>query len=432
MDRFSKRVQFPVLALFLIACAAAFGQDRLGVGSNGEYGAQVAMRCHSYIKVSARTLPYTDGRQPQGNLTLVRIEFENTSDKPVTFHYVVSRNAAAGNEVIQANKDSQAFFVGSRAGGNTKVADVLVADPKDFFVNVGKVETTGSTTFGQCAGPTLTPDDFCFLKPEPKCPGYQVPKGAGKEPILDPTKNPATGQQQNPTNITSTGMSAEAIKQKIVENLKANIKPVKMPDNVGFMAYSDIAIDTNGSTITIKYRVQNERGSSENFTDTISYANLAQNPSYPLQGPHFVYNYRTAYPDSRFQYLTGIGAGMSLPYDTGPNDQNFNELKALAAQLTGAPSTQPGATTTANGSPRISPVTNVTSKWVLTNRTADPVNVYWMDYQGQEKLYVTLQPGNQWVCDTFVGHIWRIRSPGSQQLIRELVIQGSPQDDVIR
>ena len=298
------RIQFLGLALILIAgVTTAFGQDY--------WSEQKPMSCHPKLLSSVHGgifQPQVKQYEWQGRVT-------NTYDQTVTFDMYMK----VGNQ----KKSIGRFTV--EAGKSTNATSLYYDDPSKLL--------------------EISVDNVCFLKGGCKktCyAGCDDGRSINQPSCDDQPTSPTSNQNQNPANNSGAANSAEGIKQRIVENLRANIRPVKMPDNVGYMNYSDIVINTNGAAITIKYRVQNERGSSQDFTDTIPFTNLAQDPRYPLQGPHFVYNYRTAYPDSRFQFLTGIGAGMSLPYDTGPNDQNFNELKALAAELAGATSTPQG------------------------------------------------------------------------------------------
>jgi hypothetical protein len=49
------------------------------------------------------------------------------------------------------------------------------------------------------------------------------------------------------------------------------------------------------------------------------------------------------------------------------------------------------------------------TKVTFQNTTAGPVQVDWMDYQGQPKTYFTLQPGQKVDAATYPGHAWRAR-----------------------
>jgi hypothetical protein len=48
----------------------------------------------------------------------------------------------------------------------------------------------------------------------------------------------------------------------------------------------------------------------------------------------------------------------------------------------------------------------VSTKIRFINRTAHAVHVYWLNYQGKRVLYQTLGPGQSYVQQTYLTHLW--------------------------
>ena len=44
----------------------------------------------------------------------------------------------------------------------------------------------------------------------------------------------------------------------------------------------------------------------------------------------------------------------------------------------------------------------------FVNRSDEPVKVYWLNYQGERKLYQYLPPGGRHTQQTFIGHNWLV------------------------
>ncbi|MBD8877636.1 hypothetical protein [Roseibium polysiphoniae] len=69
---------------------------------------------------------------------------------------------------------------------------------------------------------------------------------------------------------------------------------------------------------------------------------------------------------------------------------------------------------------------------VFRNTSRDAVDVHWIDYNGGERVYARLQPGQILEQQTYVSHAWMVRSAGGQCLgiyvsrtpYREVVISG--------
>lgn len=50
----------------------------------------------------------------------------------------------------------------------------------------------------------------------------------------------------------------------------------------------------------------------------------------------------------------------------------------------------------------------------VVNRSNAPLRVYWLDFQGNARLYHTVPPGSRIHQDTFIGHNWLIATVGDQ------------------
>ncbi|MEO6004317.1 MAG: hypothetical protein ABIZ04_19410 [Opitutus sp.] len=103
----------------------------------------------------------------------------------------------------------------------------------------------------------------------------------------------------------------------------------------------------------------------------------------PSKAPTFAWPARL----SQGSGATGQAAPTTIPAGGG-------ELPALA------PNTQPSWRSGNGGKP---------TKVLFQNATDRPVQIDWMDYQGQAKTYHTLQPGGKAESATYGGHIWRAR-----------------------
>jgi VHL beta domain len=57
----------------------------------------------------------------------------------------------------------------------------------------------------------------------------------------------------------------------------------------------------------------------------------------------------------------------------------------------------------------------------VINRRKEPVDIYWIDYNCREVPKRTLKAGARWNQRTYVSHPWRIRDPGTGQILKEFV-----------
>lgn len=52
----------------------------------------------------------------------------------------------------------------------------------------------------------------------------------------------------------------------------------------------------------------------------------------------------------------------------------------------------------------------------FANHSAQAIQVYWIDYQGQHRPYATLRPGQSYVQGTYVTHLWLVTDTGGRCL----------------
>jgi len=67
----------------------------------------------------------------------------------------------------------------------------------------------------------------------------------------------------------------------------------------------------------------------------------------------------------------------------------------------------------------------------FVNNAGVPVEVYWRDYQANEHLYRTLQPGQSYVQSTFATHPWVVRSATMGYVLASLIADVNAQVVVI-
>ena len=75
-----------------------------------------------------------------------------------------------------------------------------------------------------------------------------------------------------------------------------------------------------------------------------------------------------------------------------------------------------------------SPSSNKVVQLRFMNNSADPVRVFWIDYDGKRTLYHALNPSQIVSQTTFAGHIWLVA--GSNGECRQIVIAGQDASDV--
>ncbi len=65
------------------------------------------------------------------------------------------------------------------------------------------------------------------------------------------------------------------------------------------------------------------------------------------------------------------------------------------------------------------------------NLTNNPVRVIWIDYEGRERRYRTLAPGESYMQPTFATHPWRLRDAKTGRTLRTIVAVGTPSQVVV-
>lgn len=62
--------------------------------------------------------------------------------------------------------------------------------------------------------------------------------------------------------------------------------------------------------------------------------------------------------------------------------------------------------------PGPSPGTFEVATVVIDNRSADPVELDWVDFEGRLTRYSSIEPGTSLTQSTYVGHLWMVSRNG--------------------
>lgn len=293
----SKRIQILVLAMILIACAAtAFGQDYWSV--------QKPMSCHPKLLSSVHGgifQPQVKQYEWQGRVT-------NTYDQTVTFDMYMK----VGNQ----KKTIGRFTV--EPGKSTNATSLYYDDSSKLI--------------------EISVDNVCFLKGGCKVSCYagcDNGRSINQPSCDDDPKGPTSNQNQNSTNNTGTANNAEAIVQKIRENLKAG------------NGVDNLRVTVEGERLKIVF----DLGANNYLNEYTELWNLRDIGQLEVRGAgnstrfsNFLYSKGDG---CKVHYSRGpdeVRPSCGVPYAVGPGQANLNELKALLAQLAGAPSSpQPSA-----------------------------------------------------------------------------------------
>lgn len=65
------------------------------------------------------------------------------------------------------------------------------------------------------------------------------------------------------------------------------------------------------------------------------------------------------------------------------------------------------------------------SKLTVINRLNETVEGHWLDFEGKEVYYFTLKSNEQIVTDSYIGHVWRIKSATSNNILNTIVMDNS-------
>ena len=76
----------------------------------------------------------------------------------------------------------------------------------------------------------------------------------------------------------------------------------------------------------------------------------------------------------------------------------------------------------AQGGGGCSPNGSQMASFALTNMRAASVDVYWVDFNCSEVLYLTVMPNGTQQQQTYVDHVWRVRDHGNQAFLAEFIL----------
>jgi len=111
-------------------------------------------------------------------------------------------------------------------------------------------------------------------------------------------------------------------------------------------------------------------------------------------------------------------------YENSGNALNNLEWQSANQARQVVPQTQlyPSATGSVLGAGVCSPSSN---NWVnvsFINSTTAAVDIYWIDYNCQEKFAKTLAAGASYTQQTYLGHVWRVKKQSNTAVIKQVVI----------
>ncbi len=235
--------------------------------------------------------------------------------------------------------------------------------------SVGQFEIKSRAGGGASTGSNTGPGGFLFFDVGNNNANYDALMALLKQ--LSGTPEP---KKEAPSSLA-------AVKQKILANFMANVRDATYPvmrtgwEREVFTTVSNVNVVATDDAVTFSFRVKFERAADDYWEvkDTVMsfpYADLASPLSFSPQ-PNVYGNTTSVYlwanatgcntkyvstfkGESKHYDRTGQAGCERLPYDAGPSYQNFNELKALAQQLSGAPASAPTQTTANNPVPQTS------------------------------------------------------------------------------
>lgn len=237
--------------------------------------------------------------------------------------------------------------------------------------------------------------DWAYMEAEAK-----AAKKAGSANVINssPSIGTTTAKNNDPAGkLSSFALSNAVIKQKIVENLKANIiRPFRFEraTQTGIptvFTVSDISVDLSDNDLAIRYTMRTEGGYYLGTVGSRPYWNgyepgsaqwqleenipldrlsstLSIDPNHQSYSGYFKNTTnRVLNAYGREQVLSQTFGGASgtargpghvygdnalFFYDVGPNNQNYDNLVALLKQLSGAPASGPSQSTANNPAPQ--------------------------------------------------------------------------------
>ena len=66
-----------------------------------------------------------------------------------------------------------------------------------------------------------------------------------------------------------------------------------------------------------------------------------------------------------------------------------------------------------------------TAKFTIVNLLAEEANGYWLDFDGKEVYYFNLKHKQQVTMDSYIGHVWRIRSVSNKNILKTSVVRNA-------
>lgn len=67
------------------------------------------------------------------------------------------------------------------------------------------------------------------------------------------------------------------------------------------------------------------------------------------------------------------------------------------------------------------------SKLTVINRSNEDIEGYWLDFEGKEVYYFKLKSNEQVMMDSYIGHVWRIKSAASKTNLKTILVENSNQ-----
>ena len=179
----------------------------------------------------------------------------------------------------------------------------------------------------------------------------------------DPTTAAASkiAPANKPPDTNGIDLAAGTIKQKILNNLKANIRTATLSTNAGSLEATNVSVDSRGDEVTMqyseKYTVNNEHWASWTQTENASLDQMARGLKISDFGPESTHLILLAtggectFGNLIEQRIKLSNQSCTWLYDAGPNQQNYNELKTLLGQLSGGPSSDTTRNTASTSKP---------------------------------------------------------------------------------
>jgi hypothetical protein len=114
-------------------------------------------------------------------------------------------------------------------------------------------------------------------------------------------------------------------------------------------------------------------------------------------------------------------------YENGGNATINLEWQSANQARQVVPQTQlyPSATGTALGAAVCRTSANTSVNVSFANNTTGAVDIYWVDYNCQERFYKTLAAGAAYTQQTYLTHVWRVKKQSNGAVLKQVVINNS-------